>query len=184
MARRQQLTNRAESERGLGPGHLPLLSSIRLGVSRTTLAGCVRMTVNESIPELRYGNRVSSPTMGEGIVVGTLDNGLVRVCFDRDKIERDWNPTDLGFVPSSTTLSPSRGEINPAVAWNVAVIAVGTLIAFIGLIVGLSADPENSALRQTVKALWIIQGLIGLLIAAIGILGATISTMLHKDRRS
>jgi hypothetical protein len=64
------------------------------------------------------------------------------------------------------------------------VIAVGALIAFIGLIVGLSADPENSALRQTVKALWVIQGLIGLLIAAVGIPGATIANMLHGDRRS
>jgi hypothetical protein len=46
------------------------------------------------------------------------------------------------------------------------------------------ADPENSAFRQTVRALWVIQGLIGLLIAAVGILGATIESMLHKDRHS
>ena len=142
------------------------------------------MTTNEGIPELRYGDRLFSPTIGEGVVVGT-NAGLVRVCFDRDKIERDCTRTDLRLLSSPGPFqesSSSRSEINPAV-WNVVVIAIGILIALIGLFFGLTADPENSAFRQTVKALWIIQGLIGLLIAAVGIHGATVTNILHRDRR-
>ena len=59
-------------------------------------------------------------------------------------------------------------------------IIVGVLVAIIGLINGLAANPENSALRQTVSALWVIQGLIGLLIAAVGILGATLANALRE----
>jgi len=72
--------------------------------------------------------------------------------------------------------SPSRpGSINPVIAWNVVVIVAGVFIALIGLLSGLAANPEHSAVRQTVAALWVIQGLLGLLIAAVGILGATIA---------
>jgi len=74
------------------------------------------------------------------------------------------------------------GSTNPTLAWNVVVIVVGVLIAIIGLINGLAADPLNSALRQTVSALWVIQGILGLLIAAVGILGATIARALSKAR--
>jgi hypothetical protein len=147
------------------------------------------MTSNESVPELRYGDRVASPTRGEGTIVGGRSGGLARVCFDRDKIERDWAWADLSLLSASTATPesisgppPCEGKTNPAVGWNVAVIVVGVLIAFIGLTVGLTADPENSAFGQTVKALWVIQGLIGLLIAAIGILGVTIASTLQKDR--
>ena len=90
------------------------------------------------------------------------------------------------LVPGvSTTSGPSlaqTGSTNPTLAWNVVVIVVGVLIAIIGLINGLAADPLNSALRQTVSALWVIQGILGLLIAAVGILGATIARALSKAR--
>jgi hypothetical protein len=144
----------------------------------------IRMTSDEGIPELRYGNRVFSATMGDGTYLGTRDRGLVRVCFDRDKVERDWPAGDLGLVstPSERPGSPPPPKINPTLAWNIALIAVGALITFVGLAAGLTADPENSAFRQTVKALWVIQGLIGLLIAAVGILGATIARTIDKDR--
>jgi hypothetical protein len=79
--------------------------------------------------------------------------------------------------------SPGQSNINPAVAWNVMVIVVGAVIALIGLINGLASHPENSALRQTVAALWVTQGLLGLLIAAVGILGATIASALNKARQ-
>jgi hypothetical protein len=64
---------------------------------------------------------------------------------------------------------------------NIFVIVVGILIAMIGLANGLFADPDNSALRQTVAALWVIQGLIGLLIAAVGVLGFTYFANLPSD---
>jgi hypothetical protein len=67
---------------------------------------------------------------------------------------------------------PQASGTNPAIVWNIVVIVVGVLIAVIGLINGLTANPDNSAFRQTVGALWVIQGLLGVLIAAVGILGA------------
>jgi hypothetical protein len=90
---------------------------------------------------------------------------------------------DQNAIPPSQRLDPVRWpaeRLQPwprakiAIGWNVAVIVVGALIAVIGLINGLAADPENSALRQTVAALWVIQGLFGMLIAVVGILGATL----------
>ena len=70
---------------------------------------------------------------------------------------------------SSPTPVPRPGSTNPVIAWNVVVFVAGVFIALIGLWNGLAANPENSALRQTVAALWVIQGLLGLLIAAVGI---------------
>jgi hypothetical protein len=55
------------------------------------------------------------------------------------------------------------------------------LIGLIGLAVALTAAPGDSAPRQTVAALWVIQGLIGLLIAAVGILGATLVHAFRYD---
>jgi hypothetical protein len=83
---------------------------VRLARISGKTAGWVGMTTNESIPELRYGNRVFSPTMREGMAIETRDNGLVRVRFDRDKTERDWNPTDLGFshLPRPCRLAGAR----------------------------------------------------------------------------
>jgi hypothetical protein len=80
-------------------------------------------------------------------------------------------PVTSGGPATSTPVPQARGT-NPVVIWNVVVIVVGIFIAVIGLINGLTSNPDNSAFRQTVGALWVIQGLLGLLIAAIGILGA------------
>jgi hypothetical protein len=62
-----------------------------------------------------------------------------------------------------------------AIVWNSVVIFVGAFIAVIGLVAGLSAQPGDSAPRQTVAALWIIEGLLGLLISAVGIVGVTVA---------
>jgi hypothetical protein len=63
-----------------------------------------------------------------------------------------------------------------AVVSNAVVIFVGAFIAVIGLVAGLSAQPGDSAPRQTVAALWMIEGLLGLLISAVGIVGETVAT--------
>jgi hypothetical protein len=76
--------------------------------------------------------------------------------------------------------SPLGSGTNPAFAWNVAVVVVGSLIAVIGLGAWLVADPTNSAFRQTVAALWLIAGLLGFVSAAIGTLGATIVHVLRQ----
>jgi hypothetical protein len=49
---------------------------------------------------------------------------------------------------STAQVLPAAG-IDPAFAWNVAVIVVGSLIGVIGLGAWLVADPTNSAFRQT-----------------------------------
>jgi TRAP-type C4-dicarboxylate transport system permease small subunit len=58
--------------------------------------------------------------------------------------------------------------------WNLVTIFVGSIFAFCGFFAWFGADPANSAFRQTVAALWLIAALMGLVIAAIGVLGATI----------
>jgi hypothetical protein len=70
-------------------------------------------------------------------------------------------------------------EVLPELGWNVAVIVAGVLIAAVGFSAQLLANPGASAPRQTVAALWLIQGLFGLLIATVGILGATIVSALR-----
>jgi hypothetical protein len=82
---------------------------------------------------------------------------------------------------STAQILPVAG-IDPAFAWNVAVIVAGGIIGVIGLGAWLVADPTNSALRQAVAALWLIAGLLGLLISAVGVLGATIVNAISQSR--
>ena len=127
------------------------------------------MTPDEAVPEIRYGQRVSSPRMGEGTVVGRQDNGLVRVCFDSDNIERDVALSELGIILPPSTISREtspRDKINHAFVWNILVIIVGVGIALIGLHNGATGEVRDnafrdSAFRQTVAALWVIQGCLG-----------------------
>jgi hypothetical protein len=74
-----------------------------------------------------------------------------------------------------------RAPINPALAWNVVIIVAGIFIAVIGLGAWLIADPSNSAFRQTVAALWLIAGLLGLVITAIGVLGVSLVYTLRQQ---
>ena len=55
---------------------------------------------------------------------------------------------------------------SPAFGWNVAVIVAGVLIAVCAILAWAGAPIRDSAWRQTVAALSLIQGLLGLLIAA------------------
>lgn len=48
-------------------------------------------------------------------------------------------------------------------------IAVGAVIALAGLGAGFFAQPIHSAVQQAVSALWLLCGLIGLVISAIGL---------------
>jgi hypothetical protein len=74
------------------------------------------------------------------------------------------------------------GGTDPVIGWNVAVIVFGSLIGLIGLGAWLLADPTNSALRQTVAALWLIAGLLGFVVAAVGVLGASLVHVLRRVR--
>jgi hypothetical protein len=73
---------------------------------------------------------------------------------------------------------------SPAFGWNVAVIVAGVLIAVCAILAWAGAPIRDSAWRQTVAALWLIQGLLGLLIAAVGVLGATLVSVLNTRMES
>jgi len=80
--------------------------------------------------------------------------------------------------------SPLGKPISPALGWNIVTIFVGAIFAFCGFAAWLGADPANSAFRQTVAALWLIAALMGLVIAAIGVLGATIVHAIERNKHS
>jgi hypothetical protein len=61
---------------------------------------------------------------------------------------------------------------------------VGSLLAAICFIAWGASDTPSSAPRQTVVALWLIAGFIGSLIAAVGVVGATIVQALDRSRNS
>jgi hypothetical protein len=131
-------------------------------------------------PTLQHGKRVISPTMGEGtVLMRRPQSGLFLIRFDRDGIEREISGTDLRLA------RPPVGDtwIGPALGWNTVVIVIGMAIAFIGLARSSTAEIGDSAFRQAVAALWAVQGILGLLIAAIGVLGATIASALFRTRR-
>jgi hypothetical protein len=54
------------------------------------------------------------------------------------------------------------------------------VVGIVGLFNGLTTDPANSAVRQTVNALWVLQGLVGLVIFAIGVIGGSIVQTLKR----
>jgi cation transporter-like permease len=68
-----------------------------------------------------------------------------------------------------------------AFGWNIVVIVIGALVALIGIFAWLFADTGDSALHQTVAALWLLAGILGILISAVGILGATLAYALRYD---
>ena len=79
--------------------------------------------------------------------------------------------------------TPSSKPAHSAFGWNVAVIVVGAIITVCGILAWAVASPQNSAFQQTVAALWLIQAFIGLLIAAIGVLGATLVSVLNTPMK-
>jgi hypothetical protein len=95
-----------------------------------------------------------------------------------DDDQEELRQKDLANAAASGTGSgfgnPPGKPISAALGWNVATIVVGCFFALCGFIAWFGADPANSAFRQTVAALWLIAALMGFVIAAIGVLGATI----------
>src|SRR5262249_55442023 len=86
------------------------------------------------------------------------------------------NHQTLGTRPSKPT--------KWAFGCNVAVIVVGTIIAVCGILLSVVYSPRDNALRQILPALWLIQGLVVLLIAAIGALGAPLVSALRTQTES
>src|SRR5438132_11984971 len=112
------------------------------------------------------GALVLTAKMGPGISI------FIGVCFG------------LGALMASTWVVPALRErrLSPGFALNVVVAVTGTLIAITGLGVWATAEPDNTPLRQTVAALWLLAALLGLVITAIGVLGATILHMVDRQQ--
>jgi hypothetical protein len=70
----------------------------------------------------------------------------------------------LAYSPVAAT-APS----DPGAVVGTIIIIAGLFIAAGGILSWLFADPTNSAVRQIVAALWLLCGLVGLIITAIGI---------------
>jgi hypothetical protein len=124
--------------------------------------------------------------LGAIIIIGGGGYALITALRDaRENAKRV--PTEAAgrATIASSDDAPVVASLPPAnvsgAGWNVVVILIGGVIAIIGLFFGLTADVSGSAPRQTVAALWTIEGLIGLLIVAVGILGLTLVRVIsHK----
>ncbi len=93
----------------------------------------------------------------------------------RLRVRRESEPR----VAEQREYSVTAKAINPsaryqAIGWNVVVIVVGGIIALFAWAGADLGDISTSVMRQTVAALWMLCGLVGLLIAAVGLLGATL----------
>ena len=71
---------------------------------------------------------------------------------------------------------------NQAIGWNVVVIVVGSILALFSWAGADISDISNNVMRQSVAALWMLCGLVGLLITAVGVLGATLVHTLRYDQ--
>lgn len=77
-------------------------------------------------------------------------------------------------VPVATYPSGGKSRYFAPITWNVVAIVIGVLIAMVGGGAGFSPEFDPSAAESIVAALWIVAGVIGLLIAAVGLAGATV----------
>jgi hypothetical protein len=84
--------------------------------------------------------------------------------------------------PATPAVSPLSKSANRAIGWNVVVIVVGSIVTLFAWGGADISEISNSVMRQTVASLWMLCGLIGLLIAAIGVLGATLVHTLRYDQ--
>lgn len=71
--------------------------------------------------------------------------------------------------PVTTDALDDTLVVDGRVAAGVLVIIIGAIVALGGLGAGFFAKPVYSAVQQVVSALWVLSGLAGLIIAAIGI---------------
>jgi hypothetical protein len=86
---------------------------------------------------LRYGDRVSSPIMGNGMVVGTeVDGDAVRVSFDRDHIQRAVAISELHWIPNPTPSTRAVPSSSPDHTLIVAAWVTTFLLPVIGFICG------------------------------------------------
>ena len=88
------------------------------------------------------------------------------------------------LFPSGIACARTRASTSSASMWTGTRLPrnTGSIFALGGFVAWIGADPANSAFRQTVAALWLIAALMGLIIAAVGVLGATIVHALESDR--
>jgi hypothetical protein len=106
---------------------------------------------------LRYGDRVASPILGDGTVVGTEpDRGSVLVVFDRDHVQRRIATDELGLISKQQTTSRTvpadrSDDILITVAWLTAFFI--PLIGFICGVVLLSRNKVGHGVGSMVVSL-------------------------------
>jgi hypothetical protein len=106
---------------------------------------------------LRHGDRVSSPIMGDGMVVGSgLYRGAVLVVFDRDHIQRRVPPGELRLIPKPEAISSTEPVDRPndtliMAAWLTAFLF--PLIGFVCGVVLLSKDEVGHGVGSMVASI-------------------------------
>jgi hypothetical protein len=98
------------------------------------------------------------------------------------KLAVKWVERSPAVSPAAPAVTPSSNPANQAIGWNVVVIVVGGITALFSWAGADLSDISNSVMRQTVAALWMLCGLVGVLIAAVGVLGATLVHTLRYDQ--
>jgi hypothetical protein len=119
------------------------------------------------------------------IIIGPVSYLLYMIRAERRrkaKLTVKWVERSLASPPATPSITPSSNPANQAIGWNVVVIVVGGIVALFAWAGADISDISNSVMRQTVAALWMLCGLVGLLIAAVGVLGASLVHTLRYDQ--
>ena len=119
------------------------------------------------------------------IIIGAVSYFLYMIRTERRrkaKLAVEWVERSSAVSPATPDVTPSSNPANHAIGWNVVVIVVGGIVTLFAWAGADISDISNSVMRQTVASLWMLCGLVGLLIAAVGVLGATLVHTLRYDQ--
>jgi hypothetical protein len=119
------------------------------------------------------------------IIIGPVSYLLYMIRAERRrkaKLAVKWVERSPAVSPATPAATSWSKPANQAIGWNVVVIVVGSILALFSWAGTDISDISNNVMRQTVAALWMLCGLIGLLIAAVGLLGATLVHALRYDQ--
>ena len=119
------------------------------------------------------------------IIIGAVSYLLYMMRAERRrkaKLAVKWVERSPALSPATSVATSWSKPANQAIGWNVVVIVVGGIVALFAWAGADISDISNSVMRQTVAALWMLCGLVGLLIAAVGVLGASLVHTLRYDQ--
>ena len=119
------------------------------------------------------------------IIIGAVSYFLYMIRTERRrkaKLAVRWVERSPAISPATPVVTASSKPANQAIGWNVGVIVMGSIVALYSWAGADISDIGNNAMRQTVAALWMLCGLVGLLITAVGVLGAALVHALRYDQ--